>query len=145
MFSVNNVPCRGHSLSGPWGCEALANSAVMKPLVRKPSPWLLGSMGTVSYRFRRKGSSSWWGLWAPGLSLEALRGTAPPPTPSSETLLSLTAQAVMLSTSSRELPADGKTHCPSGLGFVGVSPLGYFYLLDKRVEVYCALCIIKYN
>ena len=68
MFSVNNVPCRGHSLSGPWGCEALANSAVMKPLVRKPSPWLLGSMGTVSYRFCRKGSSSWWGLWAPGPS-----------------------------------------------------------------------------
>ena len=47
--------------------------------------------------------------------------------------------------SSREFPADGKTHSPSGSGFVGVFPLGYFYLLDKKVEVYCALCIIKHN
>ena len=29
-------------------------------------PRLLGSVGTVSYRFPRKGSSPWWGLWAPG-------------------------------------------------------------------------------
>ena len=28
----------------------------------------------------------------------------------------------------------GKTHPPSGPGFVGVFPLGYFYLLDKKVE-----------
>ena len=27
-----------------------------------------------------------------------------------------------------------KTHPPSGPGFVGVFPLGYFYLLDKKVE-----------
>ena len=54
----------------------LVNSVVMKPPMRKPrgqsslctlpGPQLLGSMGTISYEFRRKGSMPWWGLWAPG-------------------------------------------------------------------------------
>ena len=29
-------------------------------------PQLLSSVGTVSYKFHRKGSSPWWGLWVPG-------------------------------------------------------------------------------
>ena len=33
---ANPLPCHGHSLSGPWGCESLVNSVVMKPPVRKP-------------------------------------------------------------------------------------------------------------
>ena len=138
MFSVNNVPCRGHSLSGPWGCEALENSAVMKPLVRKPSPWLLGSMGTVSYRFCRKGSSSWWGLWAPGLSLEALRGTARPPPPQ------LRYPAPPHSSGHPGLNVI-QTHPPSGSGFTGVLFLGYFYLLNAKFKDDCVLCITGLN
>ena len=83
MFSVNRLPCSGHSL-GLWIFSKLsgdetshedtprAELTVWSP----PGPRLLLSVGTVSYKFRRKGSSRWWGLWAPGHSLEALRSTA---------------------------------------------------------------------
>lgn len=77
-----------------------------------PSPQLLGSVEnrslTDSYR---KGSSSWWRLWAPGLSLRLPRGTAPHP--SSDTLLRPTAQGILVSTSSRHT-------LPQALGLQGV-------------------------
>ena len=76
MFSVNRLPCSGHSLSGPWGCESLINSVVMKPPVRTlrgqsslcdlPLPSASVLSGNISYKFHRKGSSPWWGLWIPG-------------------------------------------------------------------------------
>ena len=37
----------------------------------------------------------------------------------------------------------GKTHPPGGSGFTCIFLLGDFYLLDIKVEVYCALFIIK--
>ena len=37
----------------------------------------------------------------------------------------------------------GKTHPPWGSGFTCIFLLGDFYLLDIKVEVYCALFIIK--
>ena len=49
----------------------------------------------------------------------------------------------MLSTSPRELPADGEDTPSLRSGYIGVYLLGDFYLLDKEVEVYCALFIIK--
>ena len=39
----------------------------------------------------------------------------------------------------------GETHPPSGSGFIDVFLLGYFYLLDPEVDVYCAFFIIKHN
>ena len=63
--------------------------------------------------------------------------------PSSETLLSPTAQGVMLSTSPRELPAEGEDTPSLGSGLIGVLLLGDFYLLDIKVEVYRAVFFIK--
>ena len=72
---ANPLPCRGHSLSGPWGCESLVKSgdetsreeAPRAELTGcSPPPSHLGSVGTVSYKFCQKGSSPCWGLWAPG-------------------------------------------------------------------------------
>ena len=63
--------------------------------------------------------------------------------PSSETLLSPTAQGIMLSTSPRELPAEGEDTPSLGSGLIGVLLLGDFYLLDIKVEVYRAVFFIK--
>ena len=58
-----------------WALRALGNSVLMKSPVRKPRgqsslcaplALILCSVGTISYKFCRKGSSPWWGLWAPG-------------------------------------------------------------------------------
>ena len=78
MFFVNHLQCSGHSLNGRWGCESLVNPVVMKPPERKsrgqsslsvpPGPhiWAQWELGTVSYKFGRKGSRPWWGRWVPG-------------------------------------------------------------------------------
>ena len=63
--------------------------------------------------------------------------------PSSETLLSPTTQGVMVSTHPESSLQTGETHPPRGSGFTCVFLLGDFYLLDKKVEVHCALFIIK--
>ena len=62
-----------------WVLRALGNSVLMKSSVRKsrgpsslcarPLPSLLCFLGTVSYKFCKKCSSPWWGLWAPGHEL----------------------------------------------------------------------------
>ena len=57
----------------PWGSPKGRGHCVLS----RPSPRLLCSVGTVPYRFRRKGSSPWWPMWVPGHHLEAPRGTAP--------------------------------------------------------------------
>ena len=139
----------------------------MKPPVRKPRgqsslcdlppPSHLGSVGTVSYKFCRKRSSPWWGLWAPGREpLPAATSLFPVMSwchwsfwdphlgkdsrtfpagskgncsPSSETLLNPTAQGIMISTSPRELPADREaTHTPFMLGVCSCFPSGLLLL-----------------
>ena len=65
--------------------------------------------------------------------------------PSSETLLSPTAQVVLLSTSSSELPAD-KEDTPSLRLGVYVSVLsGLFYLPVKNVDKYYEASLAKHN
>ena len=94
---------------------------------------------------------SWcqWSFWTPPLSRifrtfpGSSQGNCPPP--SSETLPSPTAQSVFLSTSPRELPADGEETPSFGPGFTGVFLLGDFYLLDVKVEQYRAIFFIKLN
>ena len=155
MLLVNHLECSGHSLSGPWGCESLGNSVMMKPPVRKPrgqsslgalpplpsasalsgnrllqipQEWvkpLVGSMGSRTF---------------PGGS----QGNRPRP-PSSETLLSPTAQGVLFSAPPRELPADGETLPPSGSGFIAGFLLGDFYLLNAKVKNECVLCLTGLN
>jgi len=49
----------------------------------------------------------------------------------------------MLSTSPRELPADGEDTPSLQSGYIGVYLLGDFYLLDIKVEVYCPIFFIK--
>ena len=63
-------------------------------------------------------------------------GTAPSDPPSSETLLSHTAQGVLLYQHNPESSLQTwKPHPPSGLGFTCVFLLGYFYLLNVKVKV----------
>ena len=71
-------------------------------------------------------------------------GNCPLWPPSSETLLSHTAQGVLLYQHNPESSLQTwKPHPHSGLGFICVFLLDYFYLLDIKVEVYSALFIIK--
>ena len=158
MFLVNLLQCSGHSLSGPWGCESLVKSVVMKPPMRKPRgqislcalprPHIWAQWERSLYKFCRKGSRLWWALWVPGhslflpVSLFLLMGWCqwvfwePSPIrkdsrtfpggsqgncpPSSETVLSPTAQGVLLSTSPRKLPAGEEDLLFSCSGFIGV-------------------------
>ena len=147
VFSMNHLQCSGHPwvVLGVWGFSKLSGDETSREEARRaelagcsPPARLLGSVRTVSYRFRRMGSNPWWGLWVPGhdplpaaVSLFPLMSWGQwsfwdprpsrqrlqdipwrlsgelPPRPRSETLLRPTAQGVLLSTSPRELPADG--------------------------------------
>ena len=87
---------------------------------------------------------SFWNTLPPSKSSRTFSGGSQGNcTPSSETLVSPTTQGVMLSTHPESSLQMGKSHPPRGSGFTCVFLLGDFYLLDVKVEVYCALFIIK--
>ena len=65
--------------------------------------------------------------------MEAIKGAAPPP-PAQRACLAPQPRESCSQHHPESSRQTGKTHPPSGLGFVGVFPLGYFYLLDKKVE-----------
>ena len=135
----------------------LRNPETRAHCMLSPHPWLLCSVGTVSYKFCRKGSSPWWGLWAPGHKpLPAATSLFPVMSwcqwsfwdphlgkdsrtfpagskgncsPSSETLLIPTAQGITISTSPRKLPADREaTYTPFMLGVCSCFPSGLLLL-----------------
>ena len=75
VLSVNHLQCSGHPwvVLGVWGFSKLSGDETSREEARRaelagcsPPARLLGSVGTVSYRFRRMGSNPWWGLWVPG-------------------------------------------------------------------------------
>ena len=65
--------------------------------------------------------------------MEAIKGAAPPH-PAQRACLAPQPRESCSQHHPESSRQTGKTHPPSGLGFVGVFPLGYFYLLDKKVE-----------
>ena len=155
MFFINCLQCSGHSLSGNWGCEALANSVMMKPPVRKPRGQ--SSLGALPPRPPASALSGNCLLQIPQEWVKPLvgsmgsrtfpggsQGNCPRP-PSSETLLSPRAQGVLLSAPPRELPADGETLSPSGSDFIAGFLLGDFYLLNAKVKNDCVLCLTGLN
>lgn len=72
------------------------------------------------------------------------KGNCLPPTPPAQRPCSATQLRVSCSQHNpKSFLQTWKPHPPLGLGFIYVFLLGYFYLLDIKVEVYCALFTIK--
>ena len=184
MFLVNLLQCSGHSLSGPWGCECLVKSVVMKPPMRKPRgqislcalprPHIWAQWEPSLYKFCRKGSRLWWGLWVPGHSLflplcvplsvnelmaVGLLGAIPHKQRLQELPWRLTGElpperrdrAQPHSSGCRAPHITQKAPCRWGrphsfmLGVYRCFPLGNFYLLNTKVDVYCAFFVIEHN
>ena len=188
MFSVNRLPCTGHSLSGPWGSESLVNSVVVKP-VRKPRGqsslcdlprprfWAQGKPSLTNSTGKGQAPGGDCGFQDTSLfpvlcpsflqwvDASGASGTHPPnpyskqrfqdipwrlsgelpPQPPAQRPCSAPQLRASCSQIIQRVPCRWENTLSLRLRVCRCLPSGLFLLTWQKVEVYCALCIIKHN